>query len=44
MLSNTKLRYYDTNILRLPLDKRKEYHEQVDRLIAELCKSIRGKK
>ena len=42
-LNNTELRYYDSNVLRLPLDKRKEYHEQVDRLIIELCKSIRDK-
>ncbi|MER8602865.1 nucleotidyltransferase [Mesorhizobium sp. M1233] len=42
-LSNTELRYYDNNVLRLPADKRKEYHEQVDRLIAELCKSVRDK-
>lgn len=42
-LSNTQLRYYDSNILRLPADKRKEYHEQVDRLITELCKTIRNK-
>lgn len=41
-LSNTALRYYDSNVLRLPADKRKEYHEQVDRLIAELCKSVRN--
>lgn len=41
-LSNTALRYYDSNVLRLPADKRKEYHEQVDRLITELCKSIRN--
>ena len=42
-LSNTQLCYYDSNILRLPGDKRKEYHAQVDRLIAELCRSIRDK-
>lgn len=42
-LNNTQLRYYDSNVLRLPSDKRKEYHEQVDRLIVELCKSIRDK-
>ena len=42
-LSNTALRYYDSNVLRLPADKRKEYHEQVDRLITELCKSVRDK-
>lgn len=42
-LSNTELRYYDSNVLRLPSDKRKEYHAQVDRLITELCKSVRDK-
>jgi len=42
-LGNTAFRYYDSNVLRLPADKRKEYHEQVDRLIAELCKSVRNK-
>ena len=42
-LSNTALRYYDSNVLRLPADKRKEYHEQVDRLIDELCKAIRNR-
>ena len=42
-LTNTQLRYYDSNVLRLPADKRTEYHAQVDRLIAELCKSVRDK-
>ena len=42
-MSNTELRYYDSNVLRLPSDKRKEYHAQVDRLITELCKSVRDK-
>ncbi len=42
-LSNTELRYYDSNVLRLPADKRKEYHTQVDRLITELCRSVRDK-
>jgi hypothetical protein len=41
-LSNTQLRYYDSNVLRLPADKRKEYHAQVDRLITELCKHVRN--
>lgn len=41
-LSNTELRYYDSNILRLPSDKRTAYHAQVDRLISELRKSIRN--
>jgi len=42
-LSNTDLCYYDANVLRLPADKRTEYHEQVDRLIAELSRSLRDK-
>jgi hypothetical protein len=42
-LNNTRLCYYDSNVLRLPADKRKEYHEQVDRLVAELGRSIRNK-
>lgn len=35
-LSNTEIRYYDHNVLRLPTDKRKEYHAQVDRLVSAL--------
>ncbi|MCK1611475.1 MULTISPECIES: CBASS oligonucleotide cyclase [unclassified Bradyrhizobium] len=42
-LNNTELQYYDANVLRLPADKRKEYHEQVDRLIAELSGTVREK-
>lgn len=42
-LSNTQLRYYDHNVLRLPADKRKEYHAQVDRLVENLCRNIRDK-
>jgi hypothetical protein len=42
-LNNTELLYYDANVLRLPADKRKEYHAQVDRLIEELSRSIRNK-
>ncbi len=42
-LTNTELSYYDSNVLRLPADKRTEYHAQVDRLIAELSRSIRDK-
>ena len=42
-LTNTQLRYYDSSLLRLPAERRKEYHSQVDRLIVELCKSIRDK-
>lgn len=39
-LKNTELRYYDSNILRLPQNKRKEYHEQVDRLISGLTEKL----
>ncbi|WP_099206768.1 CBASS oligonucleotide cyclase [Xanthomonas citri] len=39
-LSNTELRYYDSNVLRLPADKRSEYHQQVDRLINALTKRL----
>ena len=42
-LTNTQLRYYDGNVLRLPDEKRKEYHGQLDRLIAELNRSVRDK-
>jgi tRNA nucleotidyltransferase (CCA-adding enzyme) len=42
-LTNAQLGYYDNNVLRLPDDKRKEYHEQVDRLITELRRSVRDK-
>lgn len=41
-LTNTELRYYDGHVLRLPSDKRTEYHKQVDRLIIELSRSIRN--
>src|ERR1700731_162876 len=41
-LTNTQLCYYDSNVLRLPADKRKEYHAQVDRLIAELSRPPSG--
>jgi tRNA nucleotidyltransferase (CCA-adding enzyme) len=42
-LSNAQLRYYDSEVLRLPADKRKEYHGQVDRLIDNLCRNVRDK-
>ncbi len=42
-LTNTELRYYDSNVLRLSADKRKEYHAQVDRLIDALRKSVKDK-
>ncbi len=40
-LSNAKLQYYDSNVLRLPADKRTEYHEQVDRLIKALSSRLK---
>ncbi len=40
MLSDTQLSYFDSNVLRLPADKRAEYHAQVDRLIAALRRSL----
>ena len=42
-LTNTALLNYDHNVLRLPADKRKEYHEQVDRLVSELQKTLKGR-
>ncbi|MEE4211057.1 MAG: CBASS oligonucleotide cyclase [Parvularcula sp.] len=42
-LNDAQLRRYDSNVLRLPADKRKEYHEQVDRLIDNLCQNVRNK-
>lgn len=42
-LSNTQLRHYDSDVLRLPADKRREYHAQVDRLIENLCRNVRDK-
>jgi len=40
MLTNTELRFYDAEVLRLPKETRKTYHEQVDRLITALSKSV----
>lgn len=42
-LTNTQLRYYDSNVLRLPQDKRKEYHAQVDYLVQELSSALKDK-
>lgn len=39
-LTNSDLQYYDGNVLRLPSEKRTEYHAQVDNLITELRKHI----
>ena len=33
--------YFDSNVLRLPADKRKEYYAQVDRLVAELSSRLK---
>lgn len=42
-LSDTELRYYDSHVLRLPLEKRKEYHAQVDRLVTDLTRTVRDR-
>ena len=42
-LSNTQLKYYDSEVLRLSAEKRKEYHAQVDRLVQELSKSLHAR-
>lgn len=43
-LSDAQLRYYDSNVLRLPKDARAAYNKQVDNLVAELGRSLRDKK
>jgi hypothetical protein len=40
MLSNSKLKYFDAEVLRLTREKRTEYHAQVDRLIKTLSASV----
>lgn len=42
-LTNTEFRYYDSNVLRLPANKRKEYHAQVDYLVQELSSALKDK-
>ncbi|ESY01401.1 CBASS oligonucleotide cyclase [Mesorhizobium sp. LNJC405B00] len=42
-LTNTALLNYDHNVLRLPSDKRTQYHAQVDRLVTELNKTLKGR-
>jgi hypothetical protein len=42
-LNDSELRNYDSYVLRLPADKRTEYHGQVDRLIGELRRTVRSK-
>ncbi|RLM19141.1 nucleotidyltransferase [Brenneria alni] len=42
-LSNSEFEYFDHNVLRLPGEKRKEYHAQVDNLVSELKKRITDK-
>ena len=39
-LTDSQLIYYDSNVLRLPDDKRKEYHQQVDFLIEKLSEDL----
>ena len=40
-LTNKEIRYYDSNVLRLPKDKREKYNAQVDRLISVLRESLK---
>lgn len=40
-LTNTQIRYYDSNVLRLPKDKRETYNGQVDRLVAALREKLK---
>ncbi|AUQ27465.1 CBASS oligonucleotide cyclase [Dickeya zeae] len=40
-LNNTQIRYYDSNVLRLPKNKRETYNAQVDRLIGALRKTLK---
>src|SRR5712664_2359806 len=43
MLTNSQLRFFDAEVLRLPQDKRTEYHQQVDRLIKTLSATVKDK-
>lgn len=40
-LSNAQFKFYDSNVLRLPAEKRKEYHAQVDRLVEALTSKLK---
>ena len=40
-LNNAQIRYFDSNILRLTAESRKQYHAQVDRLVEDLRANIR---
>ena len=37
LLTNTQLRYYDGNVLRLPAGKRTEYHAQVVAMVRAMA-------
>jgi len=41
-LTNSQLRHYDSRVLRLPDDKRKDYHRQVDWLIGNLGSKLQA--
>ena len=41
-LTNSQLRHYDSRVLRLPDDKRKDYHRQVDWLIDSLSRELKA--
>ena len=40
-LTNKQIKYYDSQVLRLPKDKRETYNAQVDRLISALRDSLK---
>ena len=42
-LTNSQLRHYDSKVLRLPDDKRKDYHRQVDWLINSLSRELKAR-
>lgn len=41
-LTDSQLRHYDSSVLRLPDDKRKDYHRQVDWLVSSLSRELQA--
>lgn len=41
-LTDSQLRHYDSSVLRLPDDKRKDYHRQVDWLVSSLGRALQA--
>lgn len=42
-LTNSQVRFYDSNVLRLPAEDRRKYNDQVDRLVKELGRTLRDR-